>query len=173
MNTRIKTLTKSDRKTQLDKDAADEQLEDINLLIDELKNRPGSLITVLRKCQDIIGYLPKSIIKRIADGLNLPEAEVFGVASFYSHFLFEPKGRNKIKLCMGTACYVKGINEVKTRIGTEFEVEEGGNTKDMRFSLESVRCIGACSLAPVMTVNADTHANVRSEQAVDILERYK
>jgi NADH-quinone oxidoreductase subunit E len=151
----------------------EDQLQAVVSVIEDHRSKPGSVIAVLRKCQDIVGYLPNSLIDRIAEGLNLPKSEVFGVASFYALFLFEPKGRNKVKLCMGTACYVKGINEVKNRIESQFHMKEGGNSEDMRYSLESVRCVGACSLAPVMIVNDNVHANISSDKVVEILERYE
>ena len=151
----------------------EEMHERIDRVISQYKNRAGSVIPVLRKCQDIVGYLPAELIDKISDGLNLPRSEVFGVASFYALFLFEPRGRNKVKMCMGTACYVKGISEIKNRIGDHYGLEEGENTEDMRYSLESVRCVGACGLAPVVIVNDDTHGMVRSDKIVDIMERYK
>lgn len=154
-------------------DVSKEMWDEIAKVIDANKSRPGSVITVLRECQNIVGYLPEVVIDKIAKGLNLPVSEVYGVASFYSLFLFEPKGRNKIKVCMGTACYVKGMNEVKNRIESEFGIDEKGNSGDMRYSLEAVRCIGACSLAPVMIVNEDVHADVSTDTVVEKLKAYK
>lgn len=136
-------------------------------------NKPGSIITVLRECQNVVGYLPVELIDYIAQGLNLSRCEVYGVASFYALFSMTPKGRHTIKMCMGTACYVKGIKETMERISNEFKVEEGGTTDDRRFSLEAVRCLGACGLAPVMVVNEDTHGDVSADQVIQILERYE
>ena len=153
-------------------DITDEMSLRIDAVIDEHRGKAGSVISVLSKCQEIVGYLPVELMNKIGDGLNLPRSEVFGVASFYSLFLFEPKGRNKIKMCMGTACYVKGIAEVRNRVSDHYNVEDGGNTEDMRYSLESVRCVGACGLAPVVVVNEDTHGLVAADKVVDILERY-
>ena len=131
------------------------------------------MITVLRECQDVVGYLPAALIDHISQGLNLPCSEVFGVASFYSYFSMVPKGRHTIKICMGTACYVKGINEVMTRIENAYQLKEGETTADRRFSLEAVRCLGACGLAPVMVVDQDTHGDITVDGILDILETYQ
>lgn len=138
------------------------------------KNRPvaGSIIATLRQCQDMVGYLPVELLDYIAAGLNLPPSEVYGVASFYALFSMEPKGRHTIKLCLGTACYVKGIKEVMSRVENQFSLKEGGTSEDRRFSLEGVRCLGACGLAPVMVIDEDTHGDVTSDKVIDILENY-
>jgi NADH-quinone oxidoreductase subunit E len=133
----------------------------------------GAVITVLRECQDIVGYLPVELLDYIGQGLNLPPSSVYGVASFYSLFSMVPKGRHTIKMCLGTACYVKGIKEAMSRIENEYHLEEGGTTEDRRFSLEGVRCLGACGLAPVMVVGEDTHGAVSSDKVIGLLEQYK
>jgi NADH:ubiquinone oxidoreductase subunit E len=137
-------------------------------------NRPvaGSIIAVLRQCQNVVGYLPVELLDYIGVGLNLPPSEVYGVASFYALFSMQPKGRHTIKLCLGTACYVKGIKEVLSRVENQFKIKEGGTTEDRRFSLEGVRCLGACGLAPVMVVDQDTHGAVSSDKVIDILDNY-
>ena len=134
---------------------------------------PGSVIGVLRECQDVVGYLPVALIDYISDGLNLSSSEVFGVASFYSLFSFEPKGRHLIKVCMGTACYVKGIQEAVNRIENKYNLKEGGTTEDRRFSLEAVRCLGACGLAPVVVVDKDTYGGVKAEKVIEPIEKYE
>lgn len=145
---------------------------DINAVIAESRNTPGSLITVLRKCQNIVGYLPAALLDHIACGLNIPGSKVFGVATFYSYFSLTPKGRNTIKVCMGTACYVKGIKESMNRIASTYQITEGMTSEDRRFSLEAVRCLGACGLAPVMVVNDDIHGGLSSDAVIDILDQY-
>ena len=145
----------------------------VDEVIQANKDVDGAVITVLRECQNIVNYLPAELIDYIADGMNLPRSEVYGVASFYSLFALEPKGRHTIKVCTGTACYVKGIREVITRIEGEYKVKEGGTTDDRRFSLEGVRCLGACGLAPVMVVGDDTHGDVAAENVIQSLEEYK
>ena len=153
-------------------DISVEMWDEIDKIISDNKSIPGSIITVLRECQNVVGYLPEVLIDRISSGLNVAASEVFGIASFYSLFLFEPKGRNQIKVCMGTACYVKGMNEIKNRIHSELKIDENGNSPDMRYSLEAVRCVGACGLAPVMVVNEDTHAEVTTDNVIEKLEKY-
>jgi len=133
----------------------------------------GSIIGVLRECQDVVGWLPTELIDYISDGLNLPRSEVFGVASFYSLFSLSPKGRHLIKVCMGTACYVKGIKEVISRIGNEYGLQQGDTTEDRRFSLQAVRCLGACGLAPVMVVDEDTYGGVKADKVVETLKKYE
>ena len=151
--------------------------EEMWLSIDEIihKNEkvPGAVITVLRECQDIVGYLPVELIDYIARGMNLSASDVYGVASFYALFSMEPKGRHTVKLCLGTACYVKGIKEVLDRVSNEYQIEAGGTTEDRRFSLEAVRCLGACGLAPVMVINSDTYGDVKADGVIKILEEYE
>jgi len=151
--------------------------EDMWIKIDEIveasKDIPGVIITVLRECQDIVGYLPVELIDYISDGLNLSRSEVFGVASFYSLFSLVPKGRHVVKVCMGTACYVKGIKEVISRISNEYQLHEGGTTEDRRFSLEAVRCLGACGLAPVVVVDQDTYGDVKADKVINTIEKYQ
>ncbi len=145
----------------------------IDEIIDDNKDVAGSIIGVLRECQDVVGWLPVELIDYISDGLNLSRSEVFGVASFYSLFSLTPKGRHLIKVCMGTACYVKGIKEVISRIDNEYQVKEGCTTEDRRFSLEAVRCLGACGLAPVVVVNEDTYGDVKADKVIETLNKYE
>lgn len=145
----------------------------VNEVIDRYVNKPGALIPVLEECQGILGYVPVELQEYIAEKLNIPGSTVYGVVTFYSFFSMVPKGRHIIKVCMGTACYVRGIGEVLNRICSEFRLEVGGTTEDRRFSLEAVRCLGACGLAPVMVVNQDTHGGVSADKIMDILNRYE
>jgi NADH:ubiquinone oxidoreductase subunit E len=154
-------------------DITEEMWNRIDGVISRYKGVPGSVIGVLRECQDVAGYLPVELMDYIGVGLNLSRSEVFGVASFYALFSLEPKGRNVVKVCMGTACYVKGIKEVITRIENHFHVKQGGTSSDRRYSLEPVRCLGACGLAPVMVVNKDTFGDVKADKVVQILDKYE
>ena len=154
-------------------DITDEMWTQIDKIIQTNRPISGSIITALRECQDVVGYLPVELLDYISEGLNLPASDVYGVASFYALFSMEPKGRHTIKLCLGTACYVKGIKEVMNRIENTYSVEEGGTSEDRRFSLEGVRCLGACGLAPVMVIGPDTHGDVSSDKIIDILEKYE
>ncbi len=153
-------------------DISPEMVPEIDGIIGAHYRTDGAVIPVLRLCQDIVGYLPMELIDYISYGLNLPRSEVLGVATFYSLFSLIPKGRHTIKACLGTACYVKGIKEVMTRISNEFNVKEGETTSDRRFSLEAVRCLGACGLAPVVVVDQDTHGGVSASQVKSLLEKY-
>ncbi len=164
-------MTPAFRPEHPDIDAA--MWEQIDTIISENRTIAGSVIAVLRKCQQVVGYLPVELMEYIATGMNIARSDVFGVASFYALFSFEPKGRHTVKVCTGTACYVKGIKEVIARIRNEFHLEEGGTSSDRRFSLEGVRCLGACGLAPVMVVDSDTHGAVRSDKVVHILNNYE
>jgi NADH:ubiquinone oxidoreductase subunit E len=144
----------------------------IDAVIATYRDTPGSVIAALRECQNIVGYLPVELIDYISSGLRLPNSSVYGVATFYSLFSLTPKGRHTIKLCLGTACYVKGIEEVSARIRNAFQLEEGGCSADRRFSLEAVRCLGACAQAPAMMVDEVVHGGLRSDSVVEVLERY-
>ena len=154
-------------------DIQDDMWTQIDGIITANRKIPGSVIGVLRECQDVVGYLPVELIDYISYGLNLSRSEVFGVASFYSLFSFEPKGRHLIKVCMGTACYVKGIKEAVSRIENKYSLKEGGVTEDRRFSLEAVRCLGACGLAPVVVVDQDTYGGVKADKVIETLEKYE
>lgn len=154
-------------------DISPEMVKEIDEIILAHKNAPGAVIPVLRMCQDVAGYLPVELIDYISAGLSIPRSDVYGVATFYALFSLTPKGRHKIRACLGTACYVKGIKEVIARIQKEFNVEEGGTTEDRRFSLEAVRCLGACGLAPVVVVDQDTYGSVTPDQVTEMLEKYE
>ena len=154
-------------------DVTDDMWTKIDAIIAANRDIPGSDIGVLRECQDVVGYLPVEMIDYISSGMNLSSSEVFGVASFYALFSFEPKGRHLIKVCMGTACYVKGIKEAISRIENQYNVKEGGVSEDRRFSLEAVRCLGACGLAPVVVVDQDTYGDVKADSVIETLEKYE
>jgi len=154
-------------------DIQDDMWTQIDEIIAANRSVPGSVIGVLRECQDVVGYLPVELIDYISNGLNLSRSEVYGVASFYALFSFEPKGRHIIKVCMGTACYVKGIKEAVSRIENKYGLKEGGTSEDRRFTLEAVRCLGACGLAPVVVVDQDTYGAVKADKVIDTLEKYE
>ena len=154
-------------------DITDDMWSQIDAVIEKNRTVSGAVITVLRECQNVAGYLPVELLDYIGQGLNLPSSSVYGVASFYSLFSMVPKGRHTIKMCLGTACYVKGIKEAMSRIENAFQVEAGGTTEDRRFTLEAVRCLGACGLAPVMVVNEDTHGAVSSDKVIELLNQYQ
>ena len=157
----------------LNPDLTPELMAKVDDIIDCYKEKPGSLIPVLEECQVVTGYLPVELQNYIAIGLNIPGSTVYGVVTFYSFFSLVPKGRHTIKVCMGTACYVRRINEILNRIQSDFNLEIEGTTEDRRFSLEAVRCLGACGLAPVVVVDNDVHGGVTPDGVLNILEEYE
>jgi NADH-quinone oxidoreductase subunit E len=153
-------------------DLTPEVMSRVDEIIEAHKGKPGCLIPVLAKCQEAVGYLPRELQEYIGKGLNIPGSAIFGVVTFYSFFSMKPKGRHTIKVCMGTACYVKGIGEVLNRIQSQFKLDVGGTSEDRRFTLQAVRCLGACGLAPAMVVDNDTHGGVTPDRVMGILQRY-
>jgi NADH:ubiquinone oxidoreductase subunit E len=158
---------------EINSDLTSEIMSRVDEIIGRYRGKPGSLIPVLEECQGITGYLPVELQEYISRGLNVPASTVYGVVTFYSFFSMVPKGRHIIKVCMGTACYVRGISEVLNRLQSQFKLEVGKVSPDRRFSLELVRCLGACGLAPVVVVGSDTHGGVTPDRIVEILDRYK
>jgi len=149
-----------------------EEWEKVNQVIDRYKGRHGALIPVLKEAQDICGYLPKKVQHRIAEGLNLSPSQVYGVVSFYAFFTVVPRGKHIIRICLGTACYVRGSKQILDHLQRELNVEVGGITKDRKYSLEAVRCLGACGLAPVMVVDHDTYGMINPGKSVEIVMSY-
>ncbi|MFN3739569.1 MAG: NAD(P)H-dependent oxidoreductase subunit E [Thermodesulfovibrionales bacterium] len=141
-------------------------------IIKKYKNKLGSLIPVLQEAQEAIGYLPPVVQRYIAKGLNIPVSEVHGVVSFYSFFSMKPKGKHNIRVCLGTACYVKGAEEILKKFKEKLKIEVGEVTQDRTFSLESVRCLGACGLAPVVVVDKETFGAVSQTKVDEILTHY-
>lgn len=154
-------------------DITNDMWEQIDEVIKRHQDQPGAIIAVLRESQDIVGYLPNELMDYIGKGLNLPSSRVFGVATFYSFFSLTPKGRHFIKVCMGTACYVKGIKETMGRIQETYQLKEGGTTEDRRFTMAAVRCIGACGLAPVIVVDDDVYGAIAAEKVISVLDKYE
>lgn len=142
-------------------------------VIEKNKNVRGALIPVLHEAQEIYGYLPLDVQKTIAEGLGVPLAEVYGVVTFYSQFYLNPKGKYKINVCLGTACYVKGAGALVEKFKEELGIDVGECTEDGKFSLDACRCIGACGLAPVLTINEDVHGRISPDDVKDILKQYQ
>jgi NADH:ubiquinone oxidoreductase subunit E len=163
----------SELKSSSNKEITPEMWEEIDTIINRYKDKPGSLIPVLEGCQNVSGYLPMEIQEKISKGLNIPGSTIYGVITFYSFFTMVPKGRHIIKVCLGTACYVRGGKANLDYIKDEFEVEVGSTTTDLRFSLDSVRCLGACGMSPAMVVDEDTYAQVSTANIMEILDNYK
>ena len=141
-------------------------------VVAELKNEKGALMPILQKAQDIYGYLPYEVQKIISDEMNIPVEKIYGVVTFYSQFSLYPKGKYKISVCLGTACYVKGSGSVFDKLVEKLGIEGGECTADGKFSLEACRCVGACGLAPVMTINDDVYGRLTPDQVDGILAKY-
>lgn len=150
-----------------------EQEAKLKEVIAKHKDDPGAIMPVLQEAQDIYGYLPQEVQLMIAEGLDVPVDEVYGVATFYSQFALSPKGEYNISVCLGTACYVKGSGDVLNKLSEELGIEAEECTMDGKFSLTACRCIGACGLAPVMTINDDVYGRLTIDEIPGILKKYK
>lgn len=144
----------------------------LDSIIDELKDQKGALIPILQSAQNMFGYLPKSVLKHVSTRLLVPYSEVAGVVSFYSYFSTVPRGKYIVRVCLGTACYVRGGKEVLESLKKQLKIDVGDTTEDRLFSLEIGRCFGACGLAPVVMVNDDVHQRVKPSKIRDILTQY-
>ncbi len=149
-----------------------EQREKLEEIIAAHKGQAGALMPVLQKAQDVYGYLPKEVQERIAAGLDVPVSEVYGVVTFYAQFLLNPKGQHPVAVCLGTACYVKGSGLLMDKLEQLLGIKNGGITEDLKFSLDATRCIGACGLAPVLTVGEDVYGRLEPSQLEGILAKY-
>jgi len=149
-----------------------EQEKKLLEVIEKHKNQSGATMPILQAAQDIYGYLPIEVQTIIADKLDIPLEEIFGVSTFYSQFSLVPKGKYEISVCLGTACYVKGSNEILKKVCSILKIEPEECTEDGKFSLTACRCVGACGLAPVMTVNGDVYGRLKPEDVEDILKKY-
>lgn len=150
----------------------DEQERLLKECIAKHKAERGCLMPVLHEAQNIYGYLPSEVQGIIAEGLGIPLSEVYGVATFYSQFSLQPKGKHRISVCLGTACYVKGADKILAAVEKELRISCGECTPDGKFSLDSCRCVGACGLAPVMIVDDDVYGKMTPEQVSVVLEKY-
>ena len=136
-------------------------------------DQPGGLMPVLQEAQGIYGYLPLEVQQMVADGLGVSLSEVYGVATFYSQFSLTPKGKHKISVCLGTACYVKGSAKILEAVENQLGIKSGECTADGMFSIDSCRCVGACGLAPVMTIDEEVYGKLVPDQVKKILDSYK
>ncbi len=147
----------------------EEVMPKLDVLLEEYRGDQSALIEVLHKAQEIVGFLPAEVQAKIAEGLNVSMSDVYSVVSFYSHFSTKPKGKYHIALCLGTACYVKGAPDIVERMEKELNLKSGDTTEDGLYSLEIVRCLGACGLGPVMTVNGEVYGLLSPDKAITIL----
>lgn len=149
-----------------------EQEQALEKALADLQGTRGALMPALQQAQEIYGYLPIEVQEKVALGLGVPLEEVYGVATFYSQFSLYPKGQYKISVCLGTACYVKGAGDVYERLKERLGIDGGQCTADGKFSLEACRCIGACGLAPVLTVNDEVYGRLCADDVDEILAKY-
>lgn len=147
--------------------------ETLQEALDKYKTVKGALIPLLQEAQEIYGYLPKEAMQQISRGMGIPFSKTFGVATFYAQFHLKPRGRNIIRVCQGTACHVRGASKVFAEVSDKLGVGINGTTEDLRFTLESVSCLGACGLAPVMMVNDNTHGRLTPDSAAGTLDKYE
>ncbi|MDD3402987.1 MAG: NAD(P)H-dependent oxidoreductase subunit E [Hespellia sp.] len=150
-----------------------EQEESLLKVIADLKDEKGALMPILQKAQDIYGYLPIEVQTMISNETGIPLEKIYGVVTFYSQFSLNPKGKYQISVCLGTACYVKGSGEIYNALTQKLGIEGGECTSDGKFSLDACRCIGACGLAPVMTINGEVHGRLTVDMLDDILAQYE
>ncbi len=150
-----------------------EDLKKIHEICDSFNNEPLELINVLHRTQEHFGYLPAEVQEAIAEKLNISTAQVYGVVTFYSFFTMTPKGKHPISICMGTACYVRGAEKVLDEFKKELAIQVGQTTADGKFSLSSLRCVGACGLAPVVLVGDKTYGRVAPDDVQAILKEYE
>ena len=150
-----------------------EQEERLRAVIAEHKDEPGALMPILQKAQEIYGYLPIEVQKQIADGFGVSLEEVYGVSTFYSQFSLTPKGKYHISICLGTACYVKGSQMVIDKFSELLKINPGQTTEDGLFTLDALRCIGACGIAPAVTINGKVYSKVSVNEVAGIIESYR
>lgn len=148
-------------------------LDKLDEIIARYKDTDGPLIPILHEAQALYGYLPFEVQLKISEGLGIPLAEVYGVVSFYTGFTTKPKGKYRISVCMGTACYVKGSEAVLDKFKSVLGLNVGECTEDMKFSLDACRCIGSCGLAPAVMINDDVYGNVTPDLVEEILKKYE
>ena len=150
-----------------------EQVAKLDEIIDRYRGKPGGLIPVLEEAQVALEFLPVSVQKKIANGLNLPLSRVYGVVTFYSFFTMTPRGRHTVRVCLGTACYVRGGKAIAEALEKSFGIKEGETTPDRRFTYESVRCLGACGLGPVVVIDEEVHGRMKPGKIKDVLNQYE
>ena len=148
------------------------EIQKIEEIINEHKDKKGALIPILQKIQKVVGFLPIEVQKKVAKILKIPEKDIFGVATFYSYFSMIPRGKNNIKVCLGTACFVKGGKKIADRIEKELGIQSGQTTPDRKYSLQVNRCLGACGLAPIIVINDKVHQKIKPEEVMDIVYSY-
>ena len=161
------------KKTVVPYSGTPEQEAKLKEIVQQYKGVPGGTMPVMQQAQEIFGYLPEEVQIMIAEGLEIPLEEVYGISTFYSLYDLNPKGQYKITVCLGTACYVKGSQAVLDKIVARLGCPVGSISPDGKYSVDANRCVGACGLAPVMMVNDDVYGRMTPDQVDDVLAKYK
>ncbi|HIW83998.1 MAG TPA: NAD(P)H-dependent oxidoreductase subunit E [Candidatus Dorea gallistercoris] len=161
------------KKSTVQFNGTEAQQQELLQMISELKDEKGSLMPILQRAQDIYGYLPIEVQKIISDETGIPLEKIYGVVTFYSQFNLNPKGRYRISVCLGTACYVKGSGDIYNKLMEKLGIVGGECTPDGKFSLDACRCVGACGLAPVMMVNDEVYGRLTVDDIDEILAKYE
>ena len=156
----------------LTKEQMEAKTAELKVFIDAQKGKKGPLMPIMQKAQELFGYLSLETQSLIAEALEIPVSEVYGVATFYAQFSLYPKGEYKISVCLGTACYVKGSGDIINKAQEILGIGVGECTPDRKFSIEATRCIGACGLAPVMTINDDVYGRITADDVPGIIAKY-
>lgn len=151
----------------------EEKIHEFKIFMEEHKEMDGVLMPVLQEAQHTFGYLPQEILQIMSDYLKIPLSKIYGVATFYSQFSLVPKGECNIGVCLGTACYVRGAQAILEEVSKELGIGVGETTPDAKFSISATRCLGACGLAPVLTVNEDVYGRLKPEDIKGIMEKYR
>lgn len=146
---------------------------DVQQFIEEWKDEPGNLIMVLHAVQEHYGYVPREIAMKLAKELEIPLAKIYGVITFYHFFKTVKPGRNKMAVCMGTACYLKGAKDIIDEVGNLLDIDVDETTEDDEFTMEAVRCVGCCGLAPVVTVNGEVYGKVNKDRLPEIIAKHR
>jgi len=149
-----------------------QKLNQVSEMLEKYKGKRGVLLQALQEAQGIMGYVPLEVQKMVADALNVTLSEVYSTVTFYSFFNLKPRGKYQIRVCLGTACYVKGAAKVLDRLKQELGIDVGDTTDDIKFSLDACRCIGACGLAPAIIINDDVYGRLTPDKVPDILKKY-
>ncbi|RLE15471.1 NADH-quinone oxidoreductase subunit NuoE [Candidatus Aerophobetes bacterium] len=150
-----------------------EDKEKIDKLVEKHETDPGPLISILQEVQETFGYLPKDILIYLSRKLRISESKIWGIVTFYTQFYLEPRGKNTVRVCLGTACHVKGARKILDRLKKILGIQPGETTKDLNFSLETVRCLGTCFLAPVVMVNQDYFGKLTPDRIEKIINQYR
>lgn len=150
-----------------------EKLIQVGKMLEKYKGQKGVLLQALQEAQGIVGYLPIEVQKMVSEALNITLSEVYSTITFYSFFSLNPRGKYQVRVCLGTACYVRGADKILDRLKTELNIDVGETSKDAKYTLDACRCIGACGLAPALVINDEVYGRLTPDKVPDILKKYE